>query len=216
MTENATSVEVPGSSGGDVDHGHDNLATTGKSQDPEVLLMLAFQAGDESAFVRLFELYRLRIINFCRRFLGDLARSEEAAQDVFLKLYSSKDRYQVKSRFSTYLYRIASNHCLNIAGRAEQRLMARDEVPENVMHTAASQTQSVSNAELRTALHENLALLPAPQRLALVLCCYEGLRYQEAATAMDVSLSALKSLVFRARERMMKALAPDVHGRHTR
>ena len=182
-------------------------------QDPDVLLMLAFKNGDEEAFVKLYEKYRDRIINFTRRFSGDLAQSEEAAQDVFLKLYRARSRYTPSARFSTFLFRIATNHCLNIAARHDTRLVDRTrELGER--HSSVSKSpletpeESTQRMELRTSLNKAMQNLPENQRMALVLCHYEGMSYREASTAMKLTESAVKSLLHRAREKLTQELRP--------
>src|SRR5919206_2263917 len=89
------------------------------ARDPDAALMVAFQGGDESAFRVLFERYGRAMVHFCHHFVRDAARAEELAQDVFLKLHRSAARYKPTARFKTYLYRIASNHCLNELRRGE-------------------------------------------------------------------------------------------------
>src|SRR5687768_13647033 len=95
--------------------------------DPDVALMLAFARGEEDAFVELYERHRDRIVRFTLRMLGDPAQAEEAAQDVFLKLYRTRGSYEPTSRFSTFLYRIATNHCLNLQARVERKLVDRND-----------------------------------------------------------------------------------------
>ena len=89
------------------------------ASDPDAALMLAFQGGDERAFRSLFEKHGRAMVSFCHHFVRDQARAEELAQDVFLKLHRSAARYQPTARFKTFLYRIASNHCLNELRRGE-------------------------------------------------------------------------------------------------
>src|SRR5689334_21414328 len=93
--------------------------------DPDVDLMLAFSRGREEAFVELYRRYRDRIVAFCRRIVGSDAQAEEAAQEVFLKLYRARDGYEARSRFTTFLYRIAANHCLNMQARVEHKFVQR-------------------------------------------------------------------------------------------
>ncbi|HEX2675716.1 MAG TPA: sigma-70 family RNA polymerase sigma factor, partial [Polyangiales bacterium] len=93
--------------------------------DPDAALMLEFAHGDEEAFVKLYRSYRDRMVGYCMRLLGDLAQAEEAAQDVFLKLYGARASYQPQSRFSTYLYRIATHHCWNLRARLDRTLVKR-------------------------------------------------------------------------------------------
>ena len=89
------------------------------SQDDDAALLLAFRGGDEAAFRLLYERNARAMIAFCHRFVRDAARAEELAQDVFVKLYRSADRYRPEARFKTFLYRVATNHCLNEVRRAE-------------------------------------------------------------------------------------------------
>ena len=177
--------------------------------DPDVALMLAFAQGREEAFVELYTRHRDRIVRYARRMLGDQAKAEEAAQDVFLKLYRARGSYQAKSRFSTYLYRIATNHCINLHARVERRLVVNDsEAIDRALPAARNQHDALSNNELRASLEVALDKLPQHQRAALLLVHYEGLSYRDAAEAIEVSEGAIKSLIHRARSMLMVELAP--------
>jgi len=185
--------------------------------DPGVGLMLAFQEGDEDAFVTLYDSYRDRIVNYCRRMLGDVSQSEEAAQDVFLKLYRARHRYTARGRFSTYLYRIATNHCLNLLGRLDHKLVRRETAAgEAELMTSGEQQRHLETDELRRALRQALGRLPERQRAALLLVHYEGLSYREAAQTLEVSEKALKSLIHRARGGVSSQLAPFLNGNEVR
>jgi RNA polymerase sigma-70 factor (ECF subfamily) len=171
--------------------------------------MLEFCRGDEDAFVELYRRYRDRMVAFCRRIVGDDAQAEEAAQEVFLKLYRARSGYAPRSRFSTFAYRIAANHCLNVQARVEHKLVQRGvEIDARVVSPDAQQQARFEQSELRLQLERALSTLPDRQRAALVLVHYEGLSYEEAAEAIDVTESALKSLIHRARGAMMAQLAP--------
>ena len=168
--------------------------------------MLAFCRGREDAFVELYRRHRDRIVSFCRRMLGDQAQAEEAAQDVFLKLYRTRESYEPRSRFSTFIYRIASNHCLNLAARLDTRLTDRRGA-ERQHGKPADQLGELSRKELRAHLDHALAKLPERQRAALLLVHYEGLSYREACESIDVSEPAIKSLIHRARMTLMQELS---------
>jgi len=171
--------------------------------------MLAFAQGQEDAFVQLYQRHRDRIVAFARRMLGDQAQAEEAAQDVFLKLYRARAGYEPRSRFSTFLYRIATNHCLNMQARVERKLVRRDhEVEDEPAPRSEGQHHALEQARLRDVLAAALDKLPDRQRAALLLVHYEGLSYREAAESIDVSEAAIKSLIHRARSAMMLELAP--------
>ena len=181
--------------------------------DPDVALMLAFAKGQEDAFVELYQRHRDRVVRFTRRMLGDQARAEEAAQDVFLKLYRARAGYEPRSRFSTFLYRIATNHCLNLHARLERKLVDRGAHVDQHAARSLDQHGALANKELRELLAAALAKLPERQRAALLLVHYEGLSYREAAEAIDVTEPAVKSLIHRARSAMIAELEPLLAGR---
>jgi RNA polymerase sigma-70 factor (ECF subfamily) len=181
--------------------------------DPDAALMLAFQRGDAAAFRTLFERHARAMVAFCHHFVRDAARAEELAQDVFVKLHQAADRYRPSARFKTFLYRIASNHCLNELRRSEygaRRAGDHDEPadPDALPSLAASPEDSARAAALERAVGELLARLPEKQRAALVLCRLEGLSYEEIAEVLDTSVSAVKSLVHRATVTAAETLAP--------
>ncbi len=188
--------------------------------DPDVELMLRFKNGDERAFQRLFTGYRKQIVNFCHRFCGDRAEAEDLAQDVFIRVYRAAGRYEPRARFSTWIYRIAVNVCLNESRRRRGRRMTesmdqphpagdgrpaeyRDErtpPPEDAV--AARQQDEL----LRRALRE----LPERQRMALMLRTFHDFSYVEIAGQMAESTANVKTLIFRAREQLREMLAPLV------
>jgi RNA polymerase sigma-70 factor, ECF subfamily len=177
--------------------------------DPDVALMLAFATGQEDAFVQLYRRHRDRIVSFTRRMLGNQAQAEEAAQEVFLKLYCARTSYQAKSRFSTFLYRIAINHCLNQQALLEHKLVKRDQPARDWAAPQAGQQDALlRQKQLRAALEAALLKLPERQRAALLLVHYEGLSYREAAESIDVTEGAVKALIHRARAAMVAELEP--------
>jgi RNA polymerase sigma-70 factor (ECF subfamily) len=191
------------------------------ASDPDAALMVAFQAGDAAAFRALFDKYARAMIAFCHHFVRDAARAEELAQDVFLKLHRSAARYQPTARFKTYLYRIASNHCLNELRRGEYS--ARREVertegaepsepldPDALPGAAATPEETALASALSVEVKALLARLPEKQRAAFVLGRLEGLSYEEIADVLDTSVSAVKSLIHRATVAAAAALAPFV------
>jgi RNA polymerase sigma-70 factor (ECF subfamily) len=186
--------------------------------DPDAALMVAFQAGDESAFRALFEKHGRAMVAFCNHFVRDVGRAEELAQDVFLKLHRSSARYRPTARFKTFLYRIASNHCLNELRRGEYA--ARREVerggeggsepadPDALAGGGASPEELLLASSLGRAVQALLAKLPEKQRAAFVLARLEGLAYDEVADVLETTVPAVKSLVHRATVAAAAALAP--------
>src|SRR5512133_2126109 len=140
--------------------------------DPDAALMLAFQQGDEGAFRTLFERHARAMFAFCHHFVRDAARAEELAQDVFVNLYRARDRYRPSARFKTFLYRVASNHCLNELRRREHALRqapGAEEAPhdpDSFPSDAASPEEVARGKALEGAVRELLARLPEKQRAA--------------------------------------------------
>ncbi len=183
--------------------------------DPDAALVLAFQRGDGAAFRALFDKYARAMVAFCHRFVRDAARAEELAQDVFLKVHRSAPGWRPGASFRSWLYRIATNHCLNelrrgeyAARRAQDRRRDAPVDPDALPAGAATPEEAAQAAALSRAVEALLESLPDAQRAAFVLCRFEGLSYQEIARALDTSVSAVKSLVHRATVRAAEALAP--------
>ena len=190
------------------------------ASDPDAALMVAFQGGDERAFRSLFEKHGRAMVSFCHHFVRDQARAEELAQDVFLKLHRSAARYQPTARFKTFLYRIASNHCLNELRRGEyagrraaqdrgDRELAPAEPDDLPAGTGSPEDEAVAHA-LGGAVEALLVRLPEKQRAAFVLARLEGLSYDEVAAVLETTVPAVKSLVHRATVAAAAALAPFV------
>lgn len=189
------------------------------SQDNDAALLLAFQRGDEAAFRLLYERNTRAMIAYCHRFVRDAARAEELAQDVFVKLYRSAHRYRPSARFKTFLYRVATNHCLNEVRRAEFTARAADRPGDGpapdldaLPSGAADPHDEAVARSLEQAVTALLGALPEKQRAAFVLCRFEGMSYEEIAETLETSVSAVKSLIHRATVSAAAALAPFAPG----
>lgn len=186
--------------------------------DADAALMLAFRRGDEGAFRALYERHAPAVIRYCSRLVGDPARAEDLAQDVFVKLYEAAPGYRAQARFKTFLYRIATNHCLNELRRPSVRARAAGPGPgagedgapdlDALPSAAATPEDHARAAALARAFEALCARLPESQRAALLLCRLEGLSHEEIAHALETSVSAVKSLVHRATVAAAEALAP--------
>jgi RNA polymerase sigma-70 factor (ECF subfamily) len=188
--------------------------------DPDAALMVAFQGGDERAFRELFERHGRAMWAFCQRFVRDPARAEELAQDVFLKLHRSAARYRPAARFTTFLYRIATNHCLNEVRRGEYAARAAPDPlgggaprdPDTLPAAEASPEDEARGQALARSVQALLDRLPEKQRAAFVLARFEGLPYEEIAQVLETTVPAVKSLVHRATVAAAGALAPWAAG----
>jgi RNA polymerase sigma-70 factor (ECF subfamily) len=177
--------------------------------DDDARLMLAFQRGDETCFEQLFQKYKKAVINFAFRFTGRAAVSEELAQEIFVKCYMARDAYQPSARFTTWLFRIARNHCLNEVRRQDYRHRTEPISEERPLPGGASPEAQAQARALERAVQQALAALPESQRTALVLCQLQGMSYEEIAATMETTVSAVKSLLNRARRALIKHL--EVH-----
>jgi RNA polymerase sigma-70 factor (ECF subfamily) len=184
------------------------------ASDPDAALMVAFQRGDPSAFRTLYQRHARAMVAFCHHFVRNAARAEELAQDVFVSLHRSARRYTPRARFRTFLYRIATNHCLNEIRRGEYAFRAKEGGgaffdPDAIASPGADPEEAARGAALERAVGALLARLPEKQRAALVLCRFEGMSYQEIAQVLETSVPAVKSLVHRATVAAAAALAPE-------
>src|SRR5437762_14265651 len=138
--------------------------------DPDVALMLRCQSGEEAAFQDLFRKFSPRVLQFARRFVGSEARAEEVTQDVFVQVFRFRHRYRPQSRFSTWLFTIATNLCLNELRRPERHLRVdlwkprddddRREGPQLADPAATTPEEGASTRELDRQLEEAVGELP--------------------------------------------------------
>ncbi len=186
--------------------------------------MLRVKHGDREAFAGLVEKYKQPVMNFVYRTLRDEAEAEDVAQNVFLQAYKSARRYQRTAKFSTWLFTIARNLCLNELRRRsrhpaesiEETHAEHEDLPRQ-QYEDKSQLAPAEHAlhrELAQKIQEALASLPENQRTALLLCRQEELSYEEIAEVLGCSLSATKSLIHRARETLKEKLKPYLKSGH--
>jgi len=184
--------------------------------------MLRAGEGDEDAFAQLVEAYQDRLIGIFYHMLGDHGTAEDLVQDVFLRVYRARDRYEPTAKFSTWLYRIANNAASNIrrskGRRKEVTFHANDSGPmesrpqERLLaeKSALMPTRQLASNEVRTVVQGALGTLSERQRMALLLHRFEGMSYDDIGATMGLSLPAVKSLLSRARESLRIKLEPYV------
>ena len=177
--------------------------------DDDARLMQAVARGDKAAFATLFDRHQGAVVRFAYRFVGTTARAEELAQDIFVKLYKSASGYRPTAKFKTYLFRVATNHCLNELRRGDYRveqIEPEDEKGESAIGGGGAVTpdQSLEAKELERAVASALAKMSDRERLAFSMCRFEGLAYKEIADALQASEAAVKSLIHRATLQVMK------------
>jgi len=183
---------------------------TSPASDPDVGLMLRFQAGDEAAFDALFDRWSGRLLRFLDRFVRDAATAEELLQETFLRVHRARDRYVPSARFSTWLYRIATNLAINERRRGRIRPVPLDDGDGSPLDPPSPEVGSDALVEARRlggALVEALDELPPRQAQALWLAAVDGLSYAEIAGALDTSEGSVKVLVHRARAKLARTLS---------
>ena len=188
--------------------------------DPDADLMLRFGEGDAGAFDLLFARHTRAIVNFAYRFVRNRAVAEELAQEIFLRVYEAAPTYQARARFTTWLYRIATNVCLNEVRKPHIREAlgnGESDVAAQIGGSGAGGASPVADGilelqDVSRALRQSLRLLPETQRTAFILNKYQELSYGEVAGIMKISEKAVKSLIHRAKETLAERLKPLLPG----
>lgn len=179
-------------------------------------VMLRVRAGDESAFAFLVQKYRRPMLSFMYRMARNQAAAEDLAQEVFLRVYRSRETYTANAKFTTWLYRIATNLAVNHARDT------RHERPEVSMSLDVPDTETglmpdlpdgtptveenIVRRERLAAIRSHVQALPERQRLAVIMHKYQDMDYRQIADVLHLSESATKSLLFRAYESLREKL----------
>ena len=188
--------------------------------DPSTELMLRVRDGDSEAFAELVVMWRDRLVTLFLHHTGDHATAEDLAQEVFLRVYRSRATYQPTAKFTTWVHTIANNVSRDLRQRAYRRL------ERGVPATASASSSSLGldqlavaasgllparladRTELQAVVQDAIAGLGERQRMAVLLAKFEQCSYEEIAAAMQLSVPAVKSLLFRARDQLRTALKP--------
>jgi RNA polymerase sigma-70 factor (ECF subfamily) len=182
--------------------------------DPDAELMLRVKEGDEASFALLLDKHRSSVIRFLYRMVQNRAISEELAQEVFLRVYRSRETYEATAKFTTWLFRIATHVALNwLRDRKQERSQESLDEEGDDRHTRHVPDRSplveqrlvaeVKADEIRRAV----AALPEKQRAAVLMHKYEEMEYAQIAAVLSCSESAVKSLLFRAYETLRARLS---------
>jgi RNA polymerase sigma-70 factor, ECF subfamily len=192
----------------------DSSLPEGGRTDAEIMLQV--KAGDDSAFEYLVQKYRRPMVSFMFRMVHSNAIAEDLAQEVFLRVYRSRESYEASAKFTTWLYRIATNLAVNHARDT------RHERPENTVSLdepdadsgrtldlpdrAPSAEETIVQRERLAAIRQRVQSLPERQRIAVVMHKYQQMDYRQIADVLKLSESATKSLLFRAYETLRDQL----------
>ena len=178
----------------------------------DLRLMRLVARGDTSAFEQLVERHQALVAGTVARMLGSNSDVEDIAQQVFIRVWKSAGRYVARAKFTTWLLKITRNLVFNEMRRAKrhphlpvQIEPEAEEIPLKDEATVAPDAKLLQG-ELQQAIENAITLLPETQRMALVLRRYEELSYDEIADVLDLSVPAVKSLLFRARTELRERL----------
>jgi len=185
--------------------------------------MLDVKAGDQQSFELLLQRYRTPLVNFLYRMVRSREQAEDLAQEVFLRVYRAREDYEPSAKFTTWLFRIATNLALNsLRDHRYQKLEISmdapivadaedgDERPMEVADEHPDIEQHLVEEARKKMIRHAIEKLPEKQRAAVLLHKYQELDYSEISKILQCSESALKSLLFRAYETLRVELAPLV------
>ena len=188
-------------------------ATGGNEDADSVRLMMRVREGDAAAFEKLVELHQSAVIGTVARMLNNVDDAHDIAQQVFVRVWRSAQRYEPSAKFTTWLFTITRNLVFNeMRRRSRKREVSMEEQAEEFHrdHAAPSRANPDTVAqqeELERAIDRAIESLPDKQRLAVSLRRYEDMPYEEICEILGMSLSAVKSLLFRARNDLKEKLA---------
>jgi len=170
-----------------------------------------FKDGDTSAFGEIVAKYQDKVYNLCRHMLGNAADAEDAAQDVFLKAYQALPKFQPDAALYTWLYRIATNTCIDYKRKPIfASLFSDSEEGERLVHDLATDDPSpeklYQSKQLGQALQKSLGKLSPKLRAIIILKEVEELSYEEIADTLEISMGTVKSRIARAREELQKRM----------
>ena len=171
-------------------------------------LMQQIRCGDHQAFAQLVDRHLKALHGFAQRMLGNPADADDIVQETFLRVWHKADRWQPKSaQVSTWLHSITHNLCIDFYRRNQVEIVDIAEVELIDPHQPEdSQQQHDVAVQVEAALQQ----LPESQRSAIILCHYQGFSNREAADALEISVSALESLMARGRRKLKKILSSQV------
>ncbi len=174
--------------------------------DEDARLMEQVARGDKAAFSKLFDRYQGAVVRFAWRFVGSQARAEELAQEIFFKLYRSSKSYRPSAKFKTFLFRVATNHCLNEVRRGDYRVMEPQKETQQDTTEAVGQRpdDALDGKRLEEAVGQALGTMSERERAAFSMCRFEGMAYRDIAEALEASEAAVKSLIHRATLQVVK------------
>jgi len=188
------------------------MGMTDSDRTDSSLAVLA-QKGDKEAFSKLVETYQRRIYSFCYQFFRDADVAAELTQEAFLRAFRHIRRYDRKRKFSTWLYSVARNICIDEKRKLDRgKTVPLQEVNPDSLHSGGQSrhlkdpSQISLHLEERVVLEQAVTRLPEKYRTVIILCYFQELPYQEVADVMGLSLNLVKVRIFRAKKMLLEIL----------
>jgi RNA polymerase sigma-70 factor (ECF subfamily) len=173
-------------------------------------LLIAAGRGDREAFGLLVERHHRGVIQFVHRFLGSIGRdaAEDLAQDAFLSAWQAAPSFEPRAQVRTWLLRIATNACLNYRRRGRlRRALSLDDGASADIPGGPGPAEAAETRERAVEVRQAVAALPPRQRVAIILRHFQGLTYAEIGDVLGISVSAVESMLFRARKTLRASLS---------
>lgn len=186
--------------------------------DQELILQIT-RNNDHSAFAVLVDRYQKMVLNTCKGFVNSYSDAEDLAQEVFIELFESLPEFRHESKLSTWIYRIAVNKSLNFIRKKKRESIfsslgsifesSEKQQPKDIKDPTSfdEADRRINTSELHKSLKAAINKLPENQKIAFILNKYQDLSYKEVAEVMDVTLSSVESLLFRAKSNLQELLS---------
>ena len=179
-------------------------------------LMLQLQAGDLRSFDILVKRWEKRLLNYCYRMVNDIVLAEDLRQEVFLRIYRSAKTYRPTAQFSTWMYRIATNLCLDTLAKQQRRKEIPMEIyiesgsegfDEKLIDPSEAPEAAVLKKEIADRVRSALACLPEDQRVVVIMRHYHDMKFREIAEILECPISTVKSRMVAGMERLSRMWA---------
>lgn len=191
-----------------------NLRSSSRTEDGVTMtdeaLVIQIQQGQQAVFRELMQRWQHRIFTYCVRSLGERPLAEESTQEIFIKVYRNIQSFRNEAKFSTWIYRIAHNHCINVNARNHRRQRHQHTSLDDMDHalSAPEQNNHLEHQDLQASIQAALDRLPEDYRQLLILRDIQDCSYEEIANITQLNLGTIKSRIHRAR----KAIQPYLKG----